>query len=88
MFSSIVSSMRLSPLSVSCTSDWQAADMDGQGTFPKQCTSCSSNMGDDLLTEWYIETMEDFWSGHWEMSVAAFISVGMFYALLFGIPFF
>ena len=40
------------------------------------------------MTEWYVGTMEDFWSGEWDGSDAAYIFAALFYPLLFGVPFF
>ena len=62
--------------------------MDGQGAAAKQFTPCSAFMAADSMTEWYVGTMEDFWSGNWEDSDAAFIVMGLFWALLFVVAFF
>ena len=42
----------------------------------------------DTLAGCYIEIMEDFWSGRWNDSNAAFVFFAVFLALLFGVPFF
>ena len=40
------------------------------------------------ITEWYVETAEDFWSGQWEGSDAAFVIGAIFFPLLFLVPFY
>lgn len=43
-------------------------------------------MNDNSATMWYIKTMEDFWSGQWNDSDAAFVFFAVFLIGLFGIP--
>ena len=62
--------------------------MDGQGAAAKQFTPCSAFMAADSMTEWYVGTMEDFWSGNWDGSDSAFIFFGVSCTLLFCVPLF
>ena len=41
---------------------------------------------DRTLTEWYVETMEEFWSGQWQDSDSAFLFVGLSVFFMFFIP--
>ena len=46
------------------------------------------NENDDSMAMWYIALMDDFWSGRWNDSNAAFVAFAVFIAGLVGIPLF
>ena len=52
----------------------------------KGCYLFIMSYREKTLAEWYIETSEDFWSGHWNGSDAAFVFAGLIFFLMFAIP--